>query len=109
MNYRVDVSRLARDAIRENVRFIAIERQAPLNAERWLQRVWDAIDSLEYFPYRCPLAPENEHRPYEIRMRLIGDYLLLFSVDEPAKVVHIIGFRHGARLPRPSELPDRPE
>jgi plasmid stabilization system protein ParE len=106
MKYRVELSQFARDAIHEYVRFIAIERQSPLNAERWLQKVWEAIDSLESLPYRCPLAPENEHREYEIRMRIVGDYLLLYTIDEPNKTVHILGFRHGRRLPDPTELPE---
>jgi plasmid stabilization system protein ParE len=105
MNYRVELSQFACDAIYEYVRFIAIERQSPLSAERWLQKIWQAVDSLETLPHRCPLAPENEHRQYEIRMRVVGDYLLLYTVDEAAKTVQIIGFRHGHRLPRPSELP----
>ncbi len=105
MKYRVELSQFARDAIHEYVRFIAVERQSPLSAERWLQKVWQAVDSLETFPLRCPLAPEHEHRHYEIRMRVVGDYLLLYTVDEPAKTVHVIGFRHGHRLPRLGELP----
>lgn len=55
MNYRVEVTVDAMASIREYVRYIAVERQAPLNAERWLQTVLEAIDSLETFPYRCPL------------------------------------------------------
>jgi hypothetical protein len=34
MKYRVELSQFARDAIHEYVRFIAVERQSPLSAER---------------------------------------------------------------------------
>jgi toxin ParE1/3/4 len=99
MIYRVEVSGNAKAAIREYVHFIAVERKAPISAERWLAKVWDAIDSLEYFPHRCQFAPENELTPYEVRMRRVGDYLLLFTINEATNTVHIISFRHGRKLP----------
>jgi toxin ParE1/3/4 len=105
MTYRVEVSGNAKAAIREYVRFIAVERKAPISAERWLAKVWDAIDSLEYFPHRCQFAPENELQTYKVRMRRVGNYLLLFTIDEATKTVHVIGFRHGHKSP----LTDLPE
>ncbi len=86
--------------------YIAIDRQAPLNASRWLEQVWDAIDGLEEMPNRHNLAPENDYKPYEVRRALVGDYLVLFTIDNSAGKVWVIGFRHGSRLPRPDELPD---
>lgn len=108
MNYRVEVTPDALDAIRQHVRHIAVELRAPLNAERWLQRVWDAVDSLERFPRRCSLAPDNEQVTYEVRMQTVGDYLLLFTVDDETKTVWVLGFRHGSRLPRRGDLPSAP-
>jgi hypothetical protein len=29
----------------------------------------------------------------------MGDYLALFTIDEPARTVHVIGFRHGHKRP----------
>lgn len=108
MSYRVEVTDQAYVAIRQYTRYIAVECESPLNAARWLEKVWDAVDSLERWPRRCPLAPEDQFRPYEIRMRIVGDHLLLFTVDNDAKAVWVIGFRHGHRLPRSGELPDQP-
>jgi hypothetical protein len=89
---------------REQARYIAVECQAPLNASRWLEQVWDAIDGLEYLPNRHNLAPESAFKSYEVRRALVGDYLILFTIDEAAAKVWVIGFRHGSRLPRPEEL-----
>lgn len=105
MRFRVEVADEARQSIRESVRYIAIERKAPLNAERWLARIWQAVDSLERFPHRCPLAPESRALPYEVRTKMVGSHLLLFHIDDGANVVHILGFRHGHRRPRPGDLP----
>ena len=107
MRYTVKLSVTVVQQITEYACFIAEQRRAPENAQRWLERVYDAIDTLDRMPQRCGLAPENGHRPYEIRRLLIGQYLALFTIDEGKRVVHVIGFRHGHRLPRLSDLPSK--
>ena len=52
MSYVVEVGDSELQSIREYARFIAIERKAPLNTQRWLERLWDAIDGLEALPSR---------------------------------------------------------
>lgn len=108
MRYTVKIPVTVVEQITEYARFIAEQRRAPENAQRWLVRVYDSIDTLDRLPQRCGLAPENAHRPYEIRRLLIGQYLALFTIDDQKRVVHIIGFRHGHRLPRPGDLPALP-
>jgi toxin ParE1/3/4 len=109
MSYRVLITAAARAKILEQARYIAVDCEAPLNAERWLERVLDAADTLAAFPRRCPLAPENDFRDFEIRRLRIGDYFLLFTIVEKNRTVWVIGFRHGSRLPRPEELSDPEE
>jgi len=105
MRYTVKLSVTVVEQITEYALFIAEQRRAPENAQRWLERVYAAIETLDRMPQRCVLAPENAHRPYEIRRLLIGQYLALFTIDEEKRAVHVIGFRHGHRLPRPGDLP----
>src|SRR5712691_3194337 len=45
---------------------------APQAAARWFVGIVEAINALDQFPARCPLAPENEHFPQEIRQLLYG-------------------------------------
>src|SRR5687767_11778434 len=106
MNYRVHVTDAAMDAIRAHARYIAVDCSSPLNAQKWLEHVWDAVEGLEFMPRRHNLAPENAYKTYEVRRVLVGDCLLLFTVDDAAKKTWVIGFRHGSRLPRPDDLPD---
>ena len=108
MRYSVGITDAAFDAIRQHARYIAVDCQSPLNAKKWLQKVFDEIDALEHMPARHNLAPESDFKTYEIRRALIGDYLILFTIDETASMVWVIGFRHGSRLPRPNALPDKP-
>lgn len=95
--YRVDVEESAEEKIRLYIRYIAVDQKSPQAAERMLDRIWDAIDSLELFPFRCPLAPENEFREPEIRMKIFGPCVLLYNTDEIERLVTVIGFRHCRR------------
>ena|ERR1700722_17114466 len=107
MKYVVEVTDAAFDAIRAHARYIAVERQAPINAARWLEQIWDAIDGLEEMPRQHNLAAEDAFKPYEVRRALVGNYLILFTIDDHSRKVWVIGFRHGSRLPRPVDLPDK--
>jgi plasmid stabilization system protein ParE len=106
--YTVELTETALSAISEQARYIAIEAQAPLNAQRWLESIWDAVDSLEQFPRRGALAQEDEYLEYEVRKLVVGSHLLLFTVDDDRRTVWIVGLRHGHRLPLPEELPEDP-
>ena len=74
-----------------------LAEQAPDAADRWFEGIYDTIGSLEIFPERCPLAPENEFLNSEIREIFHGrrqyKYRILFTTSE--NEVHV---RHGARL-----------
>lgn len=92
----------------ETVRYIAIEQESPLNAQGWLEDLWDAIETLEQMPHRCALAEEGGYRPFEIRKLVHGEYLILFTIDNERQTVFVIGVRHGMRQARPNERPEDP-
>ena len=108
MKYTVEFTSTALDAIRAQAQYIAVACQAPANARRWLEQVFDVIDGLEHMPQRHNLASESHSKTYEVRRALAGDYPILVTIDEDAHRVCVIGFRHGSRLPRPDALPDAP-
>ena len=104
MIYSVRYTDQVRNAVLEQARYIAVDCCAPINAERWLERVWDAVDSLEQWPRRCSLAQENDFRSFEIRNISVDGYLLAYTIDDDARTVWVIGFRHGRQQPRPDDL-----
>jgi plasmid stabilization system protein ParE len=69
-------------------------------ADRWFNRIFETIGSLELFPERCPLAPESGFFARQIREafhdRRQYKYRILFTVTE--REVHILHVRHGSRL-----------
>jgi len=103
--YSVEVTESALAAITAHARYIALDAQSPGNAARWLEAVWDAVDSLEAWPRRAGTAEEDAHVDHDVRQLVVGSHLLLFTVDEERRIVWIIGLRHGHRLPRPDDLP----
>ena len=106
--YSIRVSPAAADRVADYAEFIA-ERSGSVDiARRWVDRVYSAIDSLAYWPRRFAFAEENDHLDYEIRRLIVGRHLVLYTVDDEDLLVKVIGFRHGSRLPRPEELPEKP-
>ena len=103
--YAVELTDAALAAIGEQARYIAIEGRAPENAKRWIERVWDAVDSLENLPRRGARAQEDDYVSYDVRQLVVGSHLLLFTVDDDRRTVWIVGLRHAHRRPRPQDLP----
>jgi plasmid stabilization system protein ParE len=97
--YRLEVTAPAEQEIEVAEDWIAVD--SPEAAERWSQGIFAALKTLDTMPARCPLAPENEDHPKEIRQLVHGRYRILFTI-QPGRVV-ILHVRHGARLPLQAE------
>lgn len=99
MKYTVVIEASAIEDIEATVLWLANDSEE--SARSWYRRVRDAIVSLETSPTRCPLAPENESFPEEIRHLLHGRkphvYRIAFTIQ--GKTVHVLHVRHGAREP----------
>lgn len=101
MSYRVVIEPTAEREIRSAVCW-KTEHASPAVAARWYNGLIRKIDALRRDPYRCPLAPENDEFPEEIRELLHGDggkrthkHRILFTVREDA--VHALYIRDTAR------------
>lgn len=109
MRYRVLLMTAARNAVRQYLDYLINDQSLPTVAERWWERALAAIDSLQTFPNRCPIAPENEYRDYTIRALKVDQCLFLYAVDDESRAVRIIAFRHGHQQPLEKELPQTPD
>lgn len=81
-------------AIRER-----LDTQAPAYVDRWIEALEKQTLSLEEWPLRCALAPENDAFAEEIRQliygRRHGRYRILFHAH--GEIVDILHIRHAAR------------
>lgn len=104
MKYRVVITEEALQRIDEQVRYIAQAAQAPLNAERWLNRVLAAAEELAHMPMRCPIAPESKFFEFDIRALNVDGFLLLFTISREDRAVIVLSARHGRQQPRPERV-----
>ena len=74
------------------------------NALAWAARLDGAIHALAGEPV-LPVDPVASQRMSLTVRKLVFErtYLVHFWLDDPVTTVRVIGFRHGARLPRPDE------
>lgn len=93
--FEVIVTPEAQSGIRES--FLYIHERSPLNAARWLQGLYDEIDSLERFPERCSYAREREYLEEELRQLVYKSHRVVFYVDKPQSTVYVLYVRHGKR------------
>lgn len=79
--------------------YLWIFEHAPENATKWFNGLEAAIQTLESFPRRCPLAEESQAFALEIRQLIygkrVGAYRILFTIVEDS--VHVLHVRHGRR------------
>jgi plasmid stabilization system protein ParE len=62
-----------------------------------VERVLDAIDSLEIFPRRTVVERQSPKLKYPVRSLPVKPYVIYFRVIEDEKTVIIRHIRHGAR------------
>jgi plasmid stabilization system protein ParE len=92
--YRVDITASAESDLAEIWDYIAQDN--PDSATAFILRLEEQIGTLEGFPDRCSLVPENEFLGTAYRHLLFGNYRTVFKIIA-ARVI-ILRVIHGARL-----------
>jgi toxin ParE1/3/4 len=92
--FRVRITRAAERDIEETWNFIAHDSSE--EADKFVRRLEEQIETLETFPERCPLIPENEILGTHYRHLLYGNYRSVFRIAR--KIVYVLRVIHGARL-----------
>lgn len=95
--YRIDIKPTAENDLAR--RFAQIEKESTQNAVSWYLRLIDAIEKLDELAERCPIAPEDIDLQRGIRHLVVGDYRVLYVIeDEAVSVLHVRHGRHERRL-----------
>lgn len=102
--FKVRITQAAETEIQAIWNYIAAD--SPASADRFIFEMEKQLHTLEHFPQRCPLIPENEGLGTHYRHLLYGDYRTLFRIT--GKTVHVVRVIHGARLLDDSFL-EKPE
>ncbi len=91
--YRAIISPEAQRAIEASFEYIHCN--SPRNAIKWVEGLYEAVDTLETMPERCGLIRENEAFDVDMRELLYQSHRIIFTVNE--EVVRIVFVRHAAR------------
>ena len=107
MSYTVVILPEAEDIALRTAKWWA-ENRSSEQAQCWFHGIYDAFDTLEQHPERCPLARENSLLPIELRELHYGlgdrpTHRIIFTV-RPDSVV-ILTIRHTSQMDiRPEDL-----
>ena len=93
-HFQVKITHTAEGDLREIWDFIS--KDSPREAEKFVTHIENQIDTLEQYPERCPLIPENEVLGTGYRHILYGDYRTVFRISK--KSIFILRIIHGSRL-----------
>lgn len=92
--FRVRISETAERDVDEVWGFIS---QDSLEAATiFLLHLEEEVSTLEMFPARCPLIPENELVGTQYRHLIYGDYRIIFRIA--GRIVDVLRIIHSARL-----------
>jgi plasmid stabilization system protein ParE len=92
--FRVEITRSAERDIDEIWTYISTDN--PTQALEFITQLERQVATLERFPQRCPMIPENEILGTQFRHLIYGHYRTLFCVS--GKVVYVLRIIHSARL-----------
>ena len=95
--YRIEIKPTAENDLVS--RYAQIEKESPQHAVSWYLGIVDAIEKLDELADRCPIAPEDVDIQRGIRHLIVGDYRVLYAVqDDTVHVLHVRHSRHDRKL-----------
>lgn len=77
--------------------YIANEKLAPENAKGQVDRIKEAILSLDTFPQSHQERDEGRYAGKGYRQVLINNYIAIFRIDEPHKTVYVVTIQYQGR------------
>ena len=92
--FRVRISGAAERDVDDIWRFIS--QDSVESATTFLQQLEKQVSTLETFPARCPMIPENQLLGTQYRHLMFGDYRTIFRIT--GSVVYVLRIIHSARL-----------
>jgi plasmid stabilization system protein ParE len=99
MAYRVSLTAPAEDDA--YAAFERIRQASPKHAETWLTHLFEAVQSLDEMPARCPIIPEARELRFAAHHLLFGKgrgtYRIIFDILEEERHVRVLRIWHGFR------------
>ncbi len=77
--------------------YILNEIKEPIIAKRKIDRLWEGIGSLEFFPYSHQDRLVGKYANKGYKQLIIGNYVVIYKIDEQNGVVFIITIQYAGR------------
>lgn len=97
MQFEVELTERADRDLRNIFLYIAVDLNAPENAERQINRLWDAILSLDELPERYRRYETEPWHSLGMRVLPIDNFVVLYIPDLEEKIVRIATVMYGGR------------
>ena len=97
MQFEVELTERADRDLRNIFLYIAVDLNAPENAERQINRLWDAILSLDELPGRYRRYETEPWHSLGMRVLPIDNFVVLYIPDLEEKIVRIVTVMYGGR------------
>lgn len=97
MKFEVELAEKADRDLRNIFFYIAVDLSAPENAERQINRLWDAILSLDELPERYRRYEDEPWYSRGMRVLPIDNFVILYIPYLEEKVVRIVTVMYGGR------------
>lgn len=97
MKFEVELTEKADRDLRNIFLYIAVDLSAPENAERQINRLWDAILSLDELPERYRRYEDEPWYSRGMRVLPIDNFVILYIPYLEEKVVRIVTVMYGGR------------
>lgn len=98
MSYRVEIAESAERDISEVADVVAFAYGDPIGASRLATRIFDEVETLSEMPYRYPLSRNPLLATLDCRQFPVGNFNVVYRIDEAAQVVHVVAVSYGRRL-----------
>jgi plasmid stabilization system protein ParE len=95
--YSQHITELAEQDLDGIVNYMAVELANPIAASAFLDKIEDCYTHIKTKPRIYAECEDSYLRSKGYRKALIGNYLLIFRIEERAKRVHILRFFYGAQ------------
>ena len=105
--YNVKITPHAEQSMREISSYIAVDLMEPQIAVKLLRTLQKNINSLDRFPSRVHLTPEEPWYSLGVRRLVVKNYYVYFWIDESNLCVHITDVIYVGQ-DQPSQLADMP-
>jgi len=97
MDFRVEFSETAIRELEETVEYIADVLDNPQSAERFYNKIQEKALALGYNPFIFPQCLDERLFEKGYRYVIVGNYMIIYSVDEEKSLVYIRNVIYGRR------------